>query len=320
MRWKKLGLVFTPQQHALVTNGAGWAQSPDAVVFDNFVRIFFSTRCRDGDTGKYLSYVVFADMSKDLGEVIRVSSKPVIGLGGLGCFDEHGIKPMNMTRVRDALYGYTTGFSRRLSVQLDMAIGLAVSNDEGESFERVGPGPVLGASLNEPCMVGDGCVRLIGDEFHMWYVSGRGWRRYAERQEPDRIYKLGHATSADGINWTKEDGLQIVGDVLGEDECYSRPTVITLEGEHHLFFGYRHAFDFRTNPERSYRIGHARSTDLASWTRDDAFLPLEPGRPGQWDSEMVGYPCVFECDRNVYLLYNGNEFGRYGFGAAVLER
>ena len=41
--------------------------------------------------------------------------------------------------------------------------------------------------------------------------------------------------------------------------------------------------------------------------------------PGDWDSDMLCYPHVFECDGQVYLLYNGNEFGRYGFGAAVLE-
>jgi hypothetical protein len=29
---------------------------------------------------------------------------------------------------------------------------------------------------------------------------------------------------------------------------------------------------------------------------------------------------VFDCDGRIYLLYNGNEFGRYGFGLAELER
>ena len=28
---------------------------------------------------------------------------------------------------------------------------------------------------------------------------------------------------------------------------------------------------------------------------------------------------VFEIDGKIYLLYNGNEFGRYGFGLAALE-
>ena len=35
-------------------------------------------------------------------------------------------------------------------------------------------------------------------------------------------------------------------------------------------------------------------------------------------SEMQCYPHLFECDQKIYLLYNGNEFGRHGFGLAVL--
>ena len=39
-----------------------------------------------------------------------------------------------------------------------------------------------------------------------------------------------------------------------------------------------------------------------------------------WDSEMLCYPHVFKCDDNIFMLYNGNQFGRYGFGLAVLDR
>jgi hypothetical protein len=34
---------------------------------------------------------------------------------------------------------------------------------------------------------------------------------------------------------------------------------------------------------------------------------------------MLCYPHVFELNAKVYMLYNGNEFGRYGFGLAELE-
>jgi len=70
---------------------------------------------------------------------------------------------------------------------------------------------------------------------------------------------------------------------------------------------------------RGYRIGHAWSEDLRTWTRDDATLTVQP-TAGDWDSDMLCYPSVFACDRRVYLLYNGNAFGRHGFGAAILER
>ncbi len=100
-------------------------------------------------------------MSKDLREVIRVGpTECVIALGGLGCFDEHGIFPMNVVRHDDRIFGYTCGWSRRVSVSVETAIGLAISHDEGLTFRRIGDGPVLAASLHEPFLVGDGFVRV----------------------------------------------------------------------------------------------------------------------------------------------------------------
>lgn len=34
---------------------------------------------------------------------------------------------------------------------------------------------------------------------------------------------------------------------------------------------------------------------------------------------MMSYPHVFECDDNIYMLYNGNTFGKDGFGLARLK-
>ena len=60
MHWRKLGRIFNPFEHELPGAGAGFAQSPQAVVFDDFVRIYFSTRAKGAD-GKFLSQVAFAD-------------------------------------------------------------------------------------------------------------------------------------------------------------------------------------------------------------------------------------------------------------------
>ena len=54
-------------------------------------------------------------------------------------------------------------------------------------------------------------------------------------------------------------------------------------------------------------------------TREDDDDPGLDVTRGDWDSDMLCYPHAFECRGKVYLLYNGNEFGRYGFGLAVLE-
>lgn len=317
MKWHKLGKIFDPTSFRLPNNCNEFAKSPQALVFDDFVRIYFST-CALDSSGKYLSHVAFVDMQKNLHDIIRVSDKMVMPLGNLGCFDEHGIFPFNVLRHGNAVYGYTSGWSRRVSVSVDTAIGLAISHDDGLTFQRIGDGPVLSASLHEPCLIVDGFVKVIGDTFHMWYIFGTGWKQYAPDSPPDRTYKIGHATSADGINWIKDEARQIITDRLGSDESQALPTVIEIDGRHHMFFCFRQSVDFRKNKERGYRIGHAYSDDLLNWTRDDE-NPLLDVSPGEWDSDMLCYPYAFECDNEVYLLYNGNEFGRYGFGLAVLE-
>jgi len=319
VKWIKLGKIFDPTQHRMPNECVQFAQSPQALVFDGYVRIYFSTRSVDLSNGKFLSHIAFVDMRDNLSEVIRVSDKTVIPLGGLGCFDEHGIFPMSVMRHGDFIYGYTCGWNRRVSVSVDTAIGLAISRDNGLTFQRIGDGPVLAASLHEPCLVGDGFVKVIGDLFHMWYIFGTRWHRSSPDAIPDRTYKIGHATSFDGINWVKEEGRMIIGDRLGTDESQALPTVIEIDGRHHMFFCFRQSFDFRRNKDRGYRIGHAWSDDLVNWTRDDE-NPLLDVTPGDWDSDMLCYPNAFEHDGKVYLLYNGNEFGRFGFGLAVLEQ
>lgn len=319
MKWRKLGRIFDPSRHELPNDCRQFAQAPQALVFDDFVRVYFSTRALDRGNSKYVSHIAFVEMRKNLRDVIRVSDSTVIPLGGLGCFDQHGIFPMSVVRHGEAVYGYTCGWNRRVSVSVDTAIGMAISRDEGLTFQRIGDGPVLAASLHEPCLVGDGFVRIIGGEFHMWYIFGTGWRKTAADAQPERTYKIGHAVSGDGVNWVKEEARQIIADRLGPEESQALPTVIQIDDRHHMFFCYRQSFDFRINRDRGYRIGHAWSDDLSNWTRDDDNPGLE-ATLGGWDSDMQCYPHVFECDGKVNLLYNGNEFGRHGFGLAVLER
>jgi hypothetical protein len=262
--------VFDPTEHRLPGDCVQFAQSPQALTFDDYVRIYFSTRAVDPINGKYLSHGTFVDMTRDLRNIITVSEKPVIGLGDLGCFDEHGILPMNVLRHAGKVYGYTCSWSHRVSVSVETAIGLAISNDEGATFSRIDNGPVLAASLHEPCLVG--FVKVINGVFHMWYIFGTEWQQYAKGKPPDRTCEL--------PRWHS----------LGEG-----------------------------GSARGYRIGHAVSHDLRNWARDDDQCVLTPCAD-DWDSDMQCYPHVLECDGEIFLLYNGNEFGRYGFGATRLSR
>jgi len=316
MKWKKIGKIFDPAKYKLANNCSEFAQSPQALVFDDFVRIYFSTREKD-NTGKYLSHISFVDMDKSLKKVIVVSKNTVIELGSLGCYDEHGIFPLNIIRDEGKVFGYISGWSRRVSVSVETSIGLAVSNDDGLTFKRVGDGPVLTSSLAEPFLVGDPFVLNINGLYHMWYIYGVRWINNKVKDVKERVYKIGHATSSDRVSWVKE-GRQIVVDKLNSDECQALPTVIEFGGRYHMYFCYRQAIGFRQDKNKAYRIGYAYSENLKYWIRDDDNAGIDVTK-GDWDSDMICYPHIFRCEDKIYMLYNGNEFGRFGFGLAVLD-
>lgn len=316
MKWLKLGKIFSPTDHILPNNCVEFAQSPQTLILVDRVRVYFSTRERDS-VGKYLSHIAFVDFDKSMQNIIDISNQTVIELGGLGCFDEHGIFPVNVFKDGARVLAYTTGWNRKVSVSADASIGLAISHDDGLTFQKHGKGPVLAASLNEPFLVADAFVAMYGGVYHMWYIYGIKWRKFIESDPPDRVYKIAHATSEDGINWHR-NGRQIISDRLDEDECQALPTVFFRGGKYHMYFCYRPAHGFRVKGNNSYRLGFAHSNDLINWDRDDGEAGIDVSEDG-WDSQMQCYPHTFELDGKVYMLYNGNEFGRAGFGLAVLE-
>lgn len=314
MKWEKLGQIFEFDKSEFKHRYVSHAQSPQTLIFKDFVRVYFSTRKQTGN-GKFFSDIQYVDFDPAFNSIINISEKTVIEPGKLGCFDEHGIFPINILKHNNEIYAYTCGWSRRASVSIDMSIGLAKSKNNGETFERVGNGPVLTASLNEPFLVGDGFVKVFDGVFHMWYIFGTKWKYYKKNAEPDRTYVIGHAASKDGINWEKDNKAIIETKLEGESQAL--PTVTKIKDKYHMYFCYRLSNDFRKNTNNSYKLGYAFSNDIINWKRDDTKAGITVSDNG-WDSEMMCYPHLFEFNNEVYLLYNGNEFGKNGFGLARL--
>jgi sucrose-6-phosphate hydrolase SacC (GH32 family) len=316
MKWKKIGKIFNPFEHPALSSYAGYAQSPQALPLKDRVRVYFSIRKLD-QHAKFVSHVLFVDFDEAFSEILEISREPVLEPGKLGTFDEHGIFPFSPLWDEQRILAYTCGWSRRVSVSVETSTGLAISTDNGLTFQRYGDGPILSASLDEPFLVGDSFVRKYENRYHMWYIYGTKWVQFDAAEPAERVYKIGHAVSDDGINFTRESRA-IIQDVINEDECQALPTVIWHNGYYHMVFCFRHIRGFRTDKTKSYRLGYARSADMINWIRDDGALGL-PVSGNDWDSEMMCYPNLFEWKGNIYLLYNGNEFGKYGFGLALLE-
>ena len=313
--WRKLGRIFNPHDHA----GRSWmnafAQGPSTVVMADCVRVYFSCRPSPEADGSYVSYAAYVDFDRqDLTKIVGLAETPIMPLGGVGTFDEFGTYPVSVIPVDDELHAYYGGWTRCESVPFDVAIGKAISRDNGVTFTKVGGGPVLGASLHEPFVLSGPKIRRYHDEWYLWYIAGRKWLKHNNRMEP--VYKIRMARSADGLAWRREDR-DLIPDVLEADEAQASPDVFFKDGHWHMFFCYRYSVDYR-GKEKGYRIGYAQSADALNWVGCDAKAGITVSATG-WDSEMVSYPHVFELDGGIYMLYLGNQVGRGGFGLAVLE-
>lgn len=315
LSWKKLGKVFDPTRNKPHPWMQEYAQCPTPFVLDDKrLRVYFACRPQRGEDMQYVSHPGYVDLARDdLTRIVGVSAAPLLPLGDLGAFDEFGIMPSSVVRHRDLVYLYYTGWTRMSSVPYTVDIGMAISRDGGETFEKTTPGPIFGLTLNEPYLVNSPLVRIVGGQWHMWYMTGRKWLIHEGR--PESVFQIAHATSQDGIVWER-NGIPIVP-TLSEDECQDIFSPFFLDGKWNAVFAYRKPAGFRTDPACAYRFGYAWSDNIVTWKRDDAQAGIDVSESG-WDSQMVCSSQTIELDGRILLFYCGNGFGREGFGIAEL--
>jgi hypothetical protein len=309
MKWQKKGFIFVPNRTYdwMVSHG----QIPLADRMDNeFLRIYFGTRDKFNRT--VTAYVeVQAD---DPQKIFYIHDKPVLGLGKLGSFDDSGAMPSWIVNYNGTKYLYYTGWNVSTTVPYRLSIGLAVSNDNGRTFSRMYEGPIMDRNCMEPYWCAQPCVILENGSWRMWYLSCTKWEVVNGRAEP--FYLVKYAESSDGVLWRSSGQI-----CLGYDEftnAIGRPCVFIEDGMYRMLYSYRSAKDYRSDPRQSYRLGYAESVDGINWVRKDNEVGIERSKNG-WDSEMIEYCHVYEHKGKKHMVYNGNGFGRSGFGYAVLE-
>jgi len=309
INFKNHGLIFDIRDHNVFSDYE-FAQSPQLLRIGEKNRVYFSTRLKNFE--RYpKSQILYVDFDRDFKNILNYGEHCVLEDSQVGTYDEHGVFPIHIQKLRSgALRAYLSGWSRRVSVPVETAIGVAESHDGGKTFQRVGPGPVLSASPEEPFLVGDPFVWEGQSENRMFYIAGKSWSYFPGEKMPQRVYKIRAAVSKDGFSWHRL-GRDLVADSLGPGECQALPSVTDWGDGFLMAFCFRQPSKFRENPKRGYRLGFAESQDLNHWSRIEKEVQIEHST---WDSEMQCYPYVFKNDGNLKVLYNGNQFGKHGFG------
>jgi len=300
MKWEKISQVFCPQGEA------EWMCSHAAVPIAEYIegdifRVYFSSR--DSLNRSYTGFVII-NIARPT-EILEVSSCPVLSPGKLGEFDDSGAMAAWIAKVKDVNFLYYIGWNLGVTVPFRNSIGLAIGSTAGH-YSRYASGPILDRSIQEPHFCGSCCVIPGHDHWRMWYLSCREWTLVGGK--PRHKYHIKYAESDDGINW-RRDGMVAIDFSNDKEYAISRPSVIR-DGD-----CWKMWYSFRGN---SYRIGYAESENGRNWIRRDDFSGINVSASG-WDSEMIEYPFVFDHHGQRYMLYNGNDYGRTGFGLAVMK-
>ena len=304
--WVKKGNIYNVD--AQFDWNKSHAQVPIVDLLEDRIRVYFATRDLLGR-----SNITYIEVDKNNPKKIIYKHKsPLFDLGNLGAFDDSGLMPSSIITVGDKKYLYYIGWTTRGTVPFQNAVGLAISNDGGKEFHRLSEGPIISVNYIEPYFSGTSFVVFENNIFKMWYLSCIKWEEINGKKEP--LYNIKYAESFDGINWNQTGKVAIN---LKEDEGgLVSSSVIKEDGKYKMWFGKRKKFDYRNNILNSYKIGYAESYNGEDWIRIDDKAGIDISDDG-WDSEMISYPCVFNCNNRLIMFYNGNGFGKTGFGYAV---
>lgn len=309
MEWEKKGLIFGPG--GKYEWSKSHAQVPVVDLIGDKWRIYYATR--NSQNNSYTSYIeVEAGNPRN---ILYVHDSPILTLGRLGSFDEHGIMPSSIIDFDGKKYLYYIGWSQRKSVPYQNSIGLAISSDGGRTFEKFSEGPIIGVNHIDPFFTGTIFVLKEDNYCSAYYLSCVEWKLVNEKPEP--LYVIKYADSKNGIHWNRNN-IRAISFKDEQEGGLVSASVIKRGSKYFMWFGYRKFYDFRDNANNSYRIGFATSDDGKNWLRNDDESGIGLSEDG-WDSQMISYPNVVESGNKMYLFYNGNHFGKQGFGYAVSD-
>lgn len=295
--WIARGRLYGSETGAWWMSGGAYAFMP--VVEANGIVRFFA--CGRDDVGRSRIGILTYQWG-DTPKLLDVTAEPVLDLGDAGCFDMDGVAYPYMVRSGGRLWMYFVGWNK-LGGRAPWVtnLGLAVSDDDGKSFQRVSRAPIISRTNDDPVGSASSCAIPHDDgSWTLYYTKMLSWN--TNLTPPGPCYNIWKARSTDGITWQP----------LNEN------TIPHDAGEYALCAPCLHKFGEQTVMFFSAR-GHRYRIYAAPENANGAFRKIkEPLRiaPGEWDNDMQCYAHVLPIGERLYVFYCGNGFGREGVGYA----
>ena len=172
------------------------------------------------------------------------------------------------------------------------SIGYATSTD-GIHWEKYENNPVL---IPSETWEGERVLLpkvIIGDStFQMWYAG--------LSPSPNSGFKVGYATSPDGINWTKYENNPVFDrdELVAEQNSVQPASVIRKDSLFQMWYSDYHS-------GHHWYIGYAESADGINWDKYEHNPVLDVGGIATWEGFHVAWPMILFDGTSYRMWYTG---------------
>jgi predicted GH43/DUF377 family glycosyl hydrolase len=227
------------------------------------------------------------------------ANNPVLDVGSADSWDDSRAAAWTVLLINTTYhmwYGGYDGSTHR--------IGYATS-DDGTTWTKYANNPVLDvgpAGSWDDTHIQTPTVYFDGSTYRMWYMGA----------DQDSAW-IGHATSDDGVTWTKYDQNPVL--VMGppdswDDRWLETTSIVYHNTTYHMWYT---GYDGSTR-----RIGYATSDDGVIWTKYANNPVLDVGTGGSWDDIHIVGSNAFIFNGTIYhMWYSGYNGSNYRMGYAT---
>jgi len=225
------------------------------------------------------------------------NSNPVLDKGTTGSWDDYFVHNPKVMVINNTFHMWYTGRKGKYG-NGNFQIGHATSPD-GTTWTKDANNPVLtmgAAGTWDNSWINIGGVLYDDTKYHMWY-SGCDTLSVG--------VKIGHATSTDGLTWTKDPANPVLVSLVTGSWDYPRvelPSVLFDGAVYHMWYS-------GGSTQFMWKIGHATSANGVSWTKDPSNPVLSTGQASAWDSRSVAPMSVIEKSGKYMMWYFGSQLG-----------
>jgi len=262
--------------------------SPGTVIYqDSMYHMWYD----GGDHREHIFLIGYATSPDGINWTKDTLNNPVLKSGPEGSWDNNTVNTPAVL-FRDSTYHmWYTGYHE--PAPYIARIGHATSTNGVEWMKDTDNNPVLDlgpAGSWDAGDVGDLTVIHDGSEYHMWYIG---------RSTSTSSIHLGHATSPDGSNWTRDPlNPVLLSGLSWEGRGIEFPRVVYDGVVFHLWYSAGGSFE--------WGVGYARSLDGVNWIKEPD-NPIFKGTPGTWDAKsIVGTAIIDSAHIKFKMWYGGN--------------